>query len=105
MTRLQHELLSLISEHTRFVENDASRGIEGYWYPPHAGTQWCNALKRNLFISGAGIARSIWSMVDRGWLLKNPNAFEGTYSVGITEEGCLAMEKHREATGFYVGGQ
>ena len=97
MNRIQHELLTLIREHTEFEGQDASNPISRYWVPPHRGSQYSEALNSDVNVTGSGVASSLKGMERKGWI----KAQRFNYSYSITEEGIVALESHREKTGFY----
>ena len=99
LTSEQHELLSLIKERT---DRDDSGNLKSFFYPHK--DQWCDALKKTIAVDGAGCASMIKSFIRNGLVVKPNNETRGawSYCAAITEDGILAIEEYREATGFYV---
>lgn len=94
MTDKQHEILSLIADHTRIQD-----GLNLYWCP-NEKQDWCESLKRHVWVDGGGFVSSLRAMDRKGWIKNIPNIHR--YGYGITEDGRLALETHREKTGFYL---
>lgn len=98
MTEKQHELLSLIADHTRF-EGDCTDGAIAQFWVPGKRNDYCSSLNKDIWIDGAGAANCLKGMERKGWIKQQS---VGKYSYSITEEGLLQIEKHRERTNFYT---
>ena len=99
MTPKQHEFLSLICDATQHEGDCTDNPLSRFWYP-HTGNQWCKALKRDVWVDGAGVAKTLRSLEAKGWTKSHPNLHR--YSYSITENGRVALEHYREQTGFYL---
>lgn len=100
MTEKQHEILSVIKERTQWADDDTSKPLTRFFVPNKDGNNWSDALHRHVHISGSGAASCLKGMARREWIKAQP---VHPYAYSITEEGIVALEAHREATGFYKG--
>ncbi len=88
LSKTAKRLLLLIDSNT-IIDPETGRLIR-YWVPSHSVIgDWCEHLGEYVFVGGAGDARCLISLCDKGLIKEQPVQ---KYSYSITEEGRMVVD-------------